>query len=445
MKLLRPNGYMNWVMPLMVAFAAIAVLLSGRDLSMMFAQLAGAVDSAPGPAFFWVQRAITVVLLLICGERIARHFGQHQSMPSPGLACAFVLLWIGTVASPALLGAHKSISHEYTYTLVIGFAALLVTTQEIGKIVDTARDTLFVLMLASVLLVPVWPSLVLDESYTQGLLPGVPRLGGLAPHPVALGMFAQTALVLLWARPYGRRWFNVLAWGLGLGVLFFAQSKTSWIAFLLCAITMVAVRHVPNAWRRIGDPREGAFGIFVCLLVMVLGAAVLAVVLFADIGGEISDFLSTEQGAQLTTLTGRDQIWAIAWQEFHSNPWFGYGPTLFDEDFRQSINMPQATHGHNQFLDTLARSGVAGVATLVVYAVVLMVLSFKYGRRTGGLSIALFIALALRSVSEVPLMLFGYGTEFFTHLLLVVTLSAAASMRVPAAAPRPRPAWGVPA
>jgi hypothetical protein len=73
------------------------------------------------------------------------------------------------------------------------------------------------------------------------------------------------------------------------------------------------------------------------------------------------------------------------------------------------------------------------------------VLSLRYAKRTGGLSLALFIALALRSISEVPLTLFGYGTEFFAHMLLLVTLSAGASMRVHATQPQPRHVYGVPA
>ncbi|MEJ6022329.1 O-antigen ligase family protein [Ramlibacter sp. PS4R-6] len=445
MKLLRENGYMNWVLPLMLGFAAVDVLLSGRDLSMVFAELAGMAQGSRSALMPWLQRALSVVLLLISIERIAYHFGHRRPVPSLPLAWTYVAYWACTVASPALLGAHKQVSHEYTYALVIGFAALLVTTQEIGKVVDTVRSTLFALLLLSVVLVPLWPTLVLDESYTQGLLPGVPRLGGVAPHPVAMGMYAQMALLLLWARPYGTKWVNVMAWVLGLGVLFFAQSKTAWIAFMLCSMTMFTIRNAPTMWKRLSDPREGAFGIAVCLMVMVAGAAVLALALFADIGGVVKGFLDTDQGAQLMTMTGRDQIWAVAWEQWSSHKLFGYGPGLFDDEFRMAIGMPNATNAHNQFMDTLARSGSVGALALVAYSLVLLGLSLKYARRTGGLSVALFIALALRAMSEVPLMLFGYGIELVGHLLLVVTLSAAASMNVPQPAPRARPAYGVPA
>lgn len=435
-------GWFHWVLPLMIVFGAIDVLLSQRNLSLVFAELAGLTETIRHPAMPWIQRGVSVVLLVISAERIAAHFSRRDPMPSPALTAAYVTFWLGTVAAPSLLGAHREISHEFAYTLVIGLAGLVATTQEIGRIVDRARDALFLLMLASVAFVAVWPTLVLDESYTQGLLPGVPRLGGLAPHPVAMGMFAQTALLLLWARPYRSRWINWAAWLLGLGVLFFAQSKTAWIGFLLCAVVMMLVRSGPSAWRRIADPREGGFGIALCLGVMVLGSAVLAFTLFGDLGGSVSDFLDTQQGEQLMTLTGRDQIWAIAWEEWDAHKFFGYGPGLFDDDFRMAIHMPNATNAHNQFMDTLARSGTVGALALVAYAAVLLVLSLRYARRTGGLSVALFIALALRSISEVPLNVFGYGTEFFAHLLLVVTLAAAASLRAQATQPRPRHGYG---
>jgi hypothetical protein len=210
-------------------------------------------------------------------------------------------------------------------------------------------------------------------------------------------------------------------------------------------MAMMAVRNAPSAWKRLGDPREGSFGIVLCLCVMAIAAAVLGIVLFGDLGGQISDFMDSDQGAQLESMTGRDQIWAVAWEQWHAHPLFGYGVGLFDDEFRLAINMPQATHGHNQFVDTMARSGLVGAAGLVFYAVVLLVLSIKYARRSSGLSLALFIAIALRSVSEVPLLLLGYGTEFFSHLLLLATLSAAASMTVPVRAARARPVYGVPA
>ncbi len=438
------QGFLHWVLPLMLGLVAVTVLLSGRNLSQMFSDLAQGGGMYLHPAVAWLQRGVSLVLLLISAERLVNHVVLRRRLPAPLLAWAFIAYWSATVAAPALFGSHPQLSHEYLYSLVIGMAALLATESDRERVVGAARNALFLFLAAGALLAVANPAMVLDTAYRQGVLPGIPRFGGLATHPVALGMFAQTFLLCLWVRPYQRRWLTVLGWMLGLAVVFFAQSKTSWIAFLLCSMAMLAVRHGASVWRRIGDPRQGAFGIVVCLATIVFVAGAIALVLFADLGGEAASFLDTREGAQLMSMTGRDQIWVIAMEEWHASPVFGYGPGLWDDDFRAAINMPQATNAHNQFMDTLARSGVVGATALVLYSAVLLALSLRAAKATGGLSIALLIAVALRSMSEVPLLMFGYGTEFFTHLLLLATLASANAPRpvvLPAAA-RPR-SWRV--
>jgi O-antigen ligase len=178
----------------------------------------------------------------------------------------------------------------------------------------------------------------------------------------------------------------------------------------------------------------------VCLGAIVFVGVTVAAILLGVVESRAMSFLDTAEGAQLMTMTGRDQIWAIAMEEWRANQLFGYGPGLWDDAFRASINMPNATNAHNQFLDTLARSGSIGAAALVLYAAVLLVLSVRYAGATGGLSLALFIALALRSISEVPMLLFGYGTELFTHLLLLITIASAASTRTRVLPATARPA-----
>ncbi len=343
---------------------------------------------------------------------------------------------------PAIFGSHPQLAHEYLYALILGFAILLATPVEWGRIVDRARDSLVIFIVIGVALIGVMPTLVLDLKYSQGLFAGLPRFGGLAPHPVAMGMFAQTALLLVWARPYGSRWINVLAWITGLAALFLAQSKTAWIAFILCSAAMWIVRNGGRVWERITDPRDSLAGVVACLAVMTVIGAVLGLLLASDVGSQLSDFADTSEGAQLMSMTGRDRIWAIAIEEWHANPLFGYGPGLWDADFRQSIGMPNATDAHNQFMDTLARGGTVGFVGLVIYSLVLLVLSFRNARATGGLSLALFLALALRSISEVPLLLFGYGTELYVHFLLLATIAAGSAQHAVAKVPRARFDYG---
>lgn len=438
---------LHWVLPAMLLVVAVTVLLSGRVLSQNFQDLASG-PMVIHPIAEWLQRLVSVFLIGVCLERLVSWFAGGRQGGSPLLAVAFILFWLGTVAAPALFGAHPNLQHDYFYSLLLGTTAALAQPSDLRRVVEWVRSALLVFLLASAVMVVVNPALALDSSYTQGFLPGVPRYGGLAPHPVAMGIFSEIFLLCVWAFPFGRRWLNAAAWGIGLASLFFAQSKTSWAAFVLCALAMFAVRSLPDVWRRMNDPKQRDYGIVVCTLGILGIAAISAVLLFADIGEKLIGFSSSEQGAQLLTLTGRDRIWEIALEEWRTNPVFGYGPTIWDDAFRTTIQMPNATSAHNQFYDTLSRSGSVGATALIAYVLVLFVLALWTARTTRGLSIALFIAIALRSVSEVPLMIFGYGMELFVHLMLVITVAAAMrpkAERVVVPRARPRASMGHPA
>ena len=425
----RSHGYLHLIFYAMVVMVALSTILSGRDLSVVNLNLAEAPAAPRHPIMRWTQPLLSLLMLTVAGERILSYWlRRDKTVHAPlVLLLSYIIFWLGTVVAPALLGAHPNISHDYAYPLVIGTAAVLVTGIERDVAFKAARNVLFVFMVASLLLIPFKSGMVLETTYSQGLLPGVPRLAGLAAHAVSLAILAQLGLICLLTIPYEQKWLNRLAWGVGLTVLFLAQSKTTWIAFVLSWMCFVVVRHGPSFLRRVGDPVRPEFGIVSILMVMLAVLAVGMVLVFGDLGTRINIFFNSAEGAQLASLTGRDKIWAIAYDEWQRNPIFGYGPLIWETDFRNSIGMPNATHAHNQFMDTLSRSGIVGAVSLLIYALVLMVLSMRYARESKGLTLALFVLLAMRSVSEVPLSLFGYGPEFVAHLLLLMALAASAS------------------
>jgi O-antigen ligase len=425
----RGHGYLHWIFYALLLMAALPNLISGRDITTMAMNFTEQGDAVRPPLMAMLQPVVSLLILAIASERIVNRWLQPQRdahIPVLPLS-SYLVFWLGTVAAPALFGARPNISHDYLYPLVMGVAVLLASGVERDLAFRAARDAVFVFMAASLLLIPVAPRMVLDLGYTQGLLPGIPRLAGLATHPVTLGVLAQLGLLCFMASPYRRRWLNRLAWITGLAVLFMAQSKTAWASFILCSSCMVLTRSAPGFLRRAGDPERNECGITVLLAFVLVVVLATGLAVYADIGSTLSGFFNSSEGAQLTSLTGRDKIWAIAYDEWLRNPVFGYGPTIWDSEYRLLIGMPNATHAHNQFMDTLSRSGAVGAAALVFYALVLLGLSMRYARASGGLSLALFLALALQSVSEVPLLLFGYGLEFVTHLLLLMTLTTAAS------------------
>ena len=441
----RENGYMHLIFYAIIFMIVLGTLYSGRDLTAVALSFGEDVppEAPRDPLVIWVQRLISMLLVTVAGERILTYWSRRTKtmVGQPALLVAFIVFWTCTVAAPALFGANPFVSHDYLYTLVIGIAAILVTASERDLAFRSARNALLILMAMSLLLIPFKQSLVLDYSYNQGLLPGVPRLAGVAVHAVSLGILAQLGLICLLAFPYERRWVNRLAWAVGLVVLFLAQSKTSWIAFMLCFVCMMAVRHTPTLWRRTNDPGRPHFGLVLIGLGMFAVLAVSVVLMFGDLGGRLDRFFNSSEGAQLASLTGRDKIWAIAYDEWQRNPVFGYGTTIWDEVFRKSIGMPNASHAHNQFMDTLSRSGTVGATALVIYALVLLTLSVRYAGVSRGLTLALFLSLVIRSISEVPLSLIGYGEELVSHVLLLMALSACASeVRMRQAQPRHTPA-----
>ena len=442
----RTHGYLHLIFYAMLFMVALGTLLSSRDLSIASFSLEEAVAVPRNPIIRWSQPLVSLLMLTVAGERIISFWFKREkaSFASPVLLVAFVFFWLCSVAAPAFLGAHSFITHDYADPLVIGVAAILATSVERDLAFRAARDALMVFMVAGLLLIPLQPSLVIETSYAQGLLPGVPRLAGLAAHAVSLSVLALLGLISLMALPYRQVWLNRLAWAVGLTVLFLAQSKTAWISFFLCLACFLVVRKGGDFWRRAGNPARPEVGITAILGLMTAVLVVGLVLMFANPGTRIDAFFNSSEGAQLASFTGRDKIWAIAYDEWRRNPVFGYGPLIWETDFRISIGMPNATHAHNQFMDTLSRSGSVGAVSLVFYGLVLMFLSVRYAKESKGLTLALFVLLAMRSISEVPLSLFGYGPEFITHLLLLIALAAVASeVRLRKAQPaRGQPSFG---
>ena len=428
----RAQGYFHLVFYAIIFAVVLATVLGDRDLAVIAMNMAESPATPRHPLLTIAQPLLSLLILTVAGERILTHWlRRDKATHAPYfLLSMFVIFWLGTVAAPAMLGAHPQFSHEFVYPAVIAAAAVLASGVERDRAIAAVRNALFLFMLGGLVLVFFEPAKVLDASYTYGFLPGVPRFAGLAPHAVAMGLLTQLALLCLLTMPYRRVWLNRLAWMVGLSVLILAQSKTSWIAFVLCSCCVLVLRDGPGLWRRVSDPLHPEFGMVLISGFMLALLAAAALLMFGGVDEKVNNFFASTQGAQLTSLTGRDQIWAIAFDEWQRNPVFGYGPSLWDTSFRASIGMPYATHGHNQFMDTLARSGTVGATALALFAATLLVMSVWHARATGGLSLALFVALALRSVGEVPLLLFGYGPELLTLVLLLMTL-ASASVNTP--------------
>lgn len=426
----KPEGFLVlFVLPMVIVMAA-TTIASGRNLMFPdFQLLAGGAE--PGGWAKWLQRLATLFFLAASMERLASFaFSPRDSNRPVGLMVAFAGCWVGMVALPAAFGARPHLSHEYFYSLVIGLAALTTSEQGVRTALRVTRNALMAFMLGGLVLLVVKRELVLAP-YVGGLLPGFSwRYSGLSTGPNAMGPLCVLALLCLRAVPFERSALQRVGIFLALVSLVLSQSKSSWIAGFACWAAMAAVSETGHLANWLRDARKRPW----VQVAIALVASVLVLLLVAIGGGlgqgKIERFLATRAGSDLMTLTGRNEIWAIALETFRANPWFGYGPTIWDPLFRMQIGVPAAFHAHNQFINVLAASGVVGALGFLAYLLVL--LRRLWPRRTAyrGFVVGLLMLLLVRCVGEVPFNLFGFGSESLAQMLLLMALAGTKSASV---------------
>jgi O-antigen ligase len=382
---------------------------------------------AMSPAVLWASRLTSLFIMVVAIERIVNrllHYGRGSKIPV-GLLVVFVFYFVTTVLFSAFLSTHPSLSHEYFYLFLGGIAALLLTEADGDNAIACARNAIFSLLLVSAVFAAIKPELVMRNDYVEGLIPGLTiRYVGLTGHSNSIGSLVVVLLLCLWSRPYSRVWLNYCAWLIGLATLIFAQSKTSWITFLLGAACLAYFRYIGFLKRYFFDFRRPIFLAVFLFMGMIVVAGITVIIMFGPTGNPLSSFFVTQAGAELMTLTGRDQIWAVAVREWHRNPLFGYGLTIWNDAFRARIGITGAVHAHNQFYQTLSSAGIVGVVGLVLYVLTLFWFVLKTARVSQGLTLALFVMLMLRSVSEVTLtMVSHYGPNELTHSLMLMVIA----------------------
>lgn len=421
----RETGLVPYVFYPAMLSIAVAALLSNRDITGNEIVL-GMQAVARHPASVWFGRLTSLFVIFACGERILHRLTtRDQLRPMPMLLFwALLLYFLSNIVSPALLGRHTDVSHEYLYMFLAGCAALLMKPKEVDLSVISMRNATLLFLVLSAVAFAWKPNMVINKNY-HGLIPLLTiRYAGLANHANSLGPMVVVFLLCLWRKPYAWRTLNLLAWALGLASLLLAQSKTNWIACILCfgCIAWFGFREQIKArlfdYRR---PQLSIIGIFCFILLCTLA---ILMVMFGGVDAKLASFATSNEGNDLLSLTGRDVIWQVAIQEWHKNPLFGYGLQIWDESFRASIGMPYATHAHSQFYQSLASAGTIGALGLLLYAGVLLYGAARTAKASSGMSMALFVLIASRSVSEVPLSLTGFAAEALTHLLLLIIVAA---------------------
>ena len=422
----RDTGLMPYLFYPGLLSAAFFALTSHRDLTAYVDLLKASAPPEKNMASAWVGRIVSIFILFAFSERVLhRLFSKEKSRQVPGmLLFGLVVFFLSNVICPGLFGSHPSLTHENFYAMIACLAALLMNDKEASLLFNSARNAMFLFLLAGLILIPLVPSLVIANNYS-GLIPLLNvRLSGLTNHPNALGALSIGYILCVWKFPFQNRLLNRTAWIVGMLSLILSQSKTSWIAFLCSAGFIIYFTYASQFKQYFLNHRRPFLSLFLIASVMLGILGTFIAFSFMDLGDHINHFFNSRTGSDLLTLTGRDIIWQVALEEWHKSPIFGYGLTIWDDDFRRSIQMGYATSAHSQFYQSLSSAGLVGVTGLFVYFSILLYYSLSAAKQSGGLTMALLTVIAIGCFSEAGFVLGNFDAQqCMEHILLLVLLA----------------------
>jgi O-antigen ligase len=337
-----------------------------------------------------------------------------------GLFLAYLLFYATNFVLNNMFGAKWAFDQKLIYPVLVMIAVYFSRNRDARLTADATKLGLLLFCAASCAAIFLLPRAAVQRDYAS-VIPFIGfRLWGLGSNPNSTGPLALVLLLLLAWRPFRNRILQMLGYGTGIAVLVLSQSKTAWLATAIAFPTLWYGQLLYNAARR-GQSRTSAYPVRHFLrpiLLCVLGLAGVAALAYLQLHNPLANATSDQQ-AQVTTLTGRTEIWAVALETWKQNPLFGYGSAMWDDEFRRAVGMDFAYNAHNQFLQSLSVAGGLGLAGTLAYTLVLFRYALAANTATRGLSLALFWVIFVRFFTEAPLNMAGiFSGEFVTHLLL---------------------------
>ncbi|MDR7305630.1 O-antigen ligase family protein [Rhodoferax saidenbachensis] len=403
----------------------VAVLLSTRnylDTGELFSE-----STLSNPVAALAIKVASLFVMIAAVDQFVRFFKSNKKFyfSRVFLFLSFAAFWVCNIILPAYFSPHRaSMELSWTYSLVLGCGLILISGVDGYKFIEHFRNATLSFCFVSLVLIFIKPSLVLQTNYAQGYIPGLPRFAGLAPHAILMGMIASLALWCLFLQPFQSRKLTIAFSMIGMIALFLSQAKNIWISFFISMPILMYYRSDFSEWFKINHSK-GRFLYFVVLILgFFLGLGGLYLVVFGNLDRFLAGILRSEQGSQLLTFTGREQIWAVALSEWERSPLLGYGLPLFGPDHRNAVGMFFATSGHNQIIDNLGRSGLIGAIASVVHFLAVTILGYLFRHKTQGLSWVLALSLLVRMISEVPITLASISLDTLPYYLLLGMIAA---------------------
>lgn len=260
-------------------------------------------------------------------------------------------------------------SPTYSFGAIVGLlcfvllAPLLVERVGLHRALISLASGVVIILLCSLLIAAIFPGFG-DTQMAGGR---IERFSGLAGSPNTLGRSAGFVLLVFGAalscgEYRKRRFLFFCALAIGATSLVLSDSRTA-LAAVVGATAMVVVRARPA---------------------LILPLAILAVALagwfvsLGDFSSLASTVTRTGRVVELTTLTGRTDIWSASVELFLSSPVWGHGyastkdllPQVYTTYWGYTV-----TQAHNMWLQALVTNGLLG-ATLLVVAVICQLVAY---------------------------------------------------------------------
>jgi O-antigen ligase len=281
--------------------------------------------------------------------------------------------------------ARNALQDQLTFALLV--TALWRTPRlNAVSIIRYAKLVIGVMLVSSVLAIAAGLPAALHDPHST--IPVIGRWSGTFTHPNAYGPAGVLYLVLERLQP-SRLSVRVPMVGAALVAIVLSQSKTAWAAALIVG-TILAVA----GWPR----RRAGFAALAATSLAALGALTLDAERF-DVDG-------TPLGT-VSTLTGRTELWALGLERWQQSPWFGAGSGVF-LDIANRTGQEWAGQAHNAYVAALAENGIVGLCAAIGYLGALGVIAWRHAAATRNASLALLALLLVRTITETPLMHFGY-------------------------------------
>ena len=244
------------------------------------------------------------------------------------------------------------------------------------------------------------------------------RFRGFSGHPNVLaqqaGVLVTVAVVTRRARYISRRLFFA-ALALGFAALVLTDSRTALIA-VVAAWGFVVLRE-----RGLGRLAVAAGGVLV-----VLALATFTFGGVTNLEAALGMFSRSGAGSEVLTLTGRTEIWTIAWERILERPLLGWGYLATEELLLSSVGRTfygDAVNAHNMFVQSLLSVGFLGSLPGFAMVGLLIVRIFS---RPDPVRDHLVVFMLISGMGEVEI----FSTPMLLTLVVFVALAREAELRL---------------